>query len=40
VSYGWDGPKLLKTSDAMFAHTDKHVQPALARHKQGIEASR
>lgn len=40
MSYGWDGPKLLKTLDAMFAHTDKHVERALATHRQGIEASR
>ena len=40
MSYGWDWPKLLKTLDAMFANTDKHVERALANHKQGIEASR
>jgi uncharacterized protein YndB with AHSA1/START domain len=38
LSYGWDGPKLLKMLDAALAHTDKDVERALAIHKQGIEA--
>ena len=33
-------PKLLKTLDAMFTPTDRHVERALATHRQGIEASR
>jgi hypothetical protein len=37
-SYGWDGPRLLKVLDAIFAHTDKDVERMLAIHKREIEA--
>jgi uncharacterized protein YndB with AHSA1/START domain len=39
LAYGWDGPKLLKLLDAVFAHTDRDVERALAIHKRCIEAS-
>ena len=38
LSYGWDGPRLLKVLDAVFAHTDKDVEKALAIHKRAVEA--
>ncbi|MCE0488414.1 SRPBCC family protein [Ornithinimicrobium sediminis] len=40
LSYGWDGPRLLKMLDAVFAHTNTDVEGALAIHKKGIECAR
>jgi uncharacterized protein YndB with AHSA1/START domain len=38
LSYGWDGPRLRKMLGAVFTHTDRDIERALAVHKQGIEA--
>jgi uncharacterized protein YndB with AHSA1/START domain len=38
LTYGWDGPRLLKVLDAIFAHTSKDIERMLAIHKREIEA--
>lgn len=38
LTYAWDGPKLMKVLDALFGHSDRDVESALATFKCEVEA--
>jgi hypothetical protein len=39
LTYGWDAPRWMKALDAIFVHSDRDVERALAFYKGEIEAS-